>query len=238
VPLTVFAILVQRRVRSWWLLLPLAATTWALMHASGVHATVAGVLLGFTVPVLRRSVGAGPGLAEHLEHRVRPISAGVAVPVFAFFASGVSLVDAGGLGASLVDPLTAGIVIALVVGKTVGVFGATWLVQRFTRAQLAPELSWWDVLGLALLGGIGFTVSLLIGELAFGAGSEQDNLVKIGVLVGSVTAALLAAVILRIRDRHYRAYRAEEAVDDSDGVPDVYRDRGVPGRIEPRDRRR
>jgi NhaA family Na+:H+ antiporter len=138
--------------------------------------------------------------------------------VFAFFASGVSLAEAGGLGASLVNPITTGIIAALVVGKTVGVFGATWLVQRFTRAQLAPELSWWDVLGLSLLGGIGFTVSLLIGELAYGAGSDQDNLVKIGVLVGSGTAALLAAVVLRIRDRRYRAICAEEAMDDRDST--------------------
>ena len=84
IPLALFGILVQRRVRSWWLLLPLAVTTWALVHESGVHATVAGVLLGFLVPVARRSHGPGPGLAEHFEHRWRPVSAGVAVPIFAF----------------------------------------------------------------------------------------------------------------------------------------------------------
>jgi NhaA family Na+:H+ antiporter len=75
IPLGVFALLVQRRVRSWWLLLPLAALTWVLVHESGVHATVAGVLLGFVVPVIRRAEGPGPGLAEHFEHRYRPISA-------------------------------------------------------------------------------------------------------------------------------------------------------------------
>jgi Na+:H+ antiporter, NhaA family len=96
-------------------------------------------------------------------------------------------------------------------------------VQRFTRAQLAPGLSWWDVFGLALLAGIGFTVSLLIGELAFGAGSERDDHVKIGVLAGSTIAALLATVVLRLRNRHYRRLRAEEEVDaDLDGIPDVY----------------
>jgi NhaA family Na+:H+ antiporter len=84
IPLALFGILVQRRVRSWWLLLPLAVTTWALVHESGVHATVAGVLLGFLVPVARRSHGPGPGLAEHFEHRWRPVSAGVAVPIFIF----------------------------------------------------------------------------------------------------------------------------------------------------------
>ena len=223
IPLGVFALLVQRRVRSWWLLLPLAALTWILVHESGVHATVAGVLLGFAVPVIRRAEGPGPGLAEHFEHRFRPISAGVAVPVFAFFAAGVSIAGASGLGASLGDSVALGIIAALVVGKLVGVVGATWLVQRFTHAQLAAGLSWWDVLGIALLAGIGFTVSLLIGELAFGVGSERDDHVKIGVLFGSLLSALLAAVVLRIRNHHYRRMCAEEERDaDADEVPDVY----------------
>ncbi|HKR52051.1 MAG TPA: Na+/H+ antiporter NhaA [Pseudonocardiaceae bacterium] len=216
VPLGLFALLVQRRVRSWWLLLPLAAATWALVHESGVHATVAGVLLGFTVPVVRRAQGPGPGLAEHFEHRWRPISAGVAVPVFAFFAAGVAIGD--GLGASLTDSVTLGIVTGLVVGKTIGVLGAAWFVQRFTHARLAEGLSWWDVLGLALLAGIGFTVALLIGELAFGAGSERDAYAKIGVLLGSLLSALLATIVLRIRNRHYRQLCAEEERDtDADG---------------------
>jgi NhaA family Na+:H+ antiporter len=188
-----------------------------------VHATVAGVLLGFTVPVIRRKEGPGPGLAEHFEHRFRPLSAGVAVPVFAFFAAGVSVVDGAGFGAALTDPITLGIGAGLVVGKPLGVLGATWLVQRFTRAELAEGLSWWDVFGLALLAGIGFTVSLLIGELAFGSGTAADDHVKIGVLLGSLVAALLASIVLRIRNVHYRRLCAEEAVDDDhDGIPDVY----------------
>ncbi len=222
-PLGLFALLTHRRVRSWWLLLPLAVATWVLVHESGVHATVAGVLLGFAVPVRRRAPGPGPGLAEHFEHRFRPLSAGVAVPVFAFFAAGVPITGGGGLGATLTEPIALGIVTGLVVGKTVGVLGATWLVQRFTRAELAEGLSWWDVLGLALLAGIGFTVSLLIGELAFGVGTEQEDAVKIGVLTGSLGSALLATVVLRIRNRHYRQMSADEARDsDADGVPDVY----------------
>jgi Na+:H+ antiporter, NhaA family len=222
-PLGLFTLLVQRRVRSWWLLLPLAAATWALVHASGVHATVAGVLLGFAVPVRRRAEGPGPGLAEHFEHRFRPISAGFAVPVFAFFAAGVSVTGSGGFGSGLTDTVTIGVIAALLVGKPCGVLGATWAVQRFTRADLAEDLSWWDVLGLALLAGIGFTVSLLIGELGFGAGTERDDHVKVGVLLGSLLAALLATVVLRIRNSHYRRMCAEEERDaDADGVPDVY----------------
>jgi NhaA family Na+:H+ antiporter len=223
VPLGLFAVLVQRRVRSWWLLLPLAFAAWALVHASGVHATVAGVLLGFAVPVIRRAPGSGPGLAEHFEHRFRPLSAGVAVPIFAFFAAGVTIAGAGELGASLGDSVTLGIVVGLTLGKPIGVLGATWLVQRFTRARLADGLGWADVLGLALLAGIGFTVSLLIGELAFGGGSVGDEHVKIGVLLGSLLSALLATVVLRLRNRHYRRICAEEERDtDADGVPDVY----------------
>ncbi|MDD7940992.1 Na+/H+ antiporter NhaA [Actinomycetospora lutea] len=221
-PLAAFTLLVQRRVRSWWLLLPLAFLTWALVHESGVHATVAGVLMGFAVPVIRRREGPGPGLAEHFEHRWRPLSAGVAVPVFAFFASGVTVVG-GGLSAAFADPITLGIVAGLVVGKVVGITGATWLVQRITRAELSEDLAWSDVFGLSLLAGIGFTVSLLIGELAFGTGSAADDHVKIGVLTASLLAALLATVVLRYRNRTYRRIHELERIDrDHDDVPDVY----------------
>ena len=226
-PLGLFAVLVQRRVRSWWLLIPLAAGTWALVHASGVHATVAGVLLAFSVPVIRSQAAggpdAGPGLAEHFENRIRPLSAGFAVPVFAFFAAGVTIGGWRGLTASLTDTVALGIITGLVVGKTIGIFGATYLTARFTKARLDDDLRWVDVLGLAALAGIGFTVSLLIGDLAFGAGSERDNHVKVGVLTGSFLAATIAAVILRARNRTYRRIQEAEELDtDQDGTPDRY----------------
>ena len=226
-PLAVFALLVQRRVRSWWLLLPLAGATWTLVHASGVHATVAGVLLAFAVPVVRsRAAGgpdAGPGLAEHFEHRFRPISAGLAVPVFALFAAGVTIGGLSGLRDSLTDRVALGVVAGLVVGKAVGIFGATYLMARFTRASLDRHLRWIDVLGLSLLAGVGFTVSLLIGELAFGVGSERDEHVKVAVLTGSLLAALIATAILRTRNQTYRRLKLEEEQDaDEDGTPDVY----------------
>ena len=223
VPLGLFALAVQKRIRSWWLLLPLAVTTWALMHESGVHATVAGVLLGFAVPVLRRDGSDGIGLAEHFEHRVRPISTIVAVPVFAFFAAGVTVGGLSGLSEALRDPIAIGIIVGLVVGKTVGVLGTTALFARFTRARLDDDLAWTDVFGVAVLAGIGFTVSLLIGDLAYGAGSDRDDHVKVGVLAGSLLAAVLASIILRSRDRVYARIAAQEAADDDgDGVPDVY----------------
>jgi NhaA family Na+:H+ antiporter len=233
IPLAVFGLLVQKRVRSWWLLLPLAVLTWVLVHESGIHATVAGVLLAFTVPVVRSQAAggpdAGPGLAEHFEHRFRPISAGFAVPVFAFLSAGVTVGGLSGLGASLTDSIAVGIIAGLVVGKTVGITGATWLMTRFTRARLAEDVGWWDVVGLSLLAGIGFTVSLLIGELAFGLGSEQDEDVKVGVLAGTLVAALLATVVLRLRNRHYRLIsQAEEVDSDADGVPDAFEDTDAP----------
>jgi NhaA family Na+:H+ antiporter len=208
-PWAVFTLLVQRRVRAWWLLLPLAVATWALVHASGVHATVAGVLLGFAVPVARRDRAggprAGPGLAEHFEHRWRPVSAGVAVPVFAFCSAGVTVGGLGGLADALSDRAALGVVVGLVAGKAIGIFATTWLVARFTGASLEHGLAWSDVGGLALLGGIGFTVSLLIGELAFGPGSPRDDHVKVGVLTASIIAALLATVVLRLRNRARRS---------------------------------
>ncbi len=215
VPLGLFTVLVQRRVRSWYLLLPLAGAAWALVHASGVHATVAGVLLGFAVPVIRSQAAggpdAGPGLAEHFEHLIRPISAGVAVPVFAFFASGVTVGGVSGLGDSLADRVALGVIAGLVVGKVVGVFGTTWVVAKLTHASLDPNLRWLDILGVSILAGIGFTVSLLIGDLAFGPGSARDEHVKVAILAGSLTASVLAAAVLHSRNRVYRRIEQLEA---------------------------
>lgn len=225
VPLAAWRWLLQREKLNPLLLAVPALLAWGLVHASGVHATVAGVLLGLLVPV-SREVEDDPdrhSLAERIEHRIRPFSAGFAVPVFAFFAAGVTVVG-GGFGAALRDSAAIGVVVGLVAGKTVGVLGGTWLVARFTRAQLDDDLSWADVLGLSLLSGVGFTVSLLIGELAFGSGSDRDDHVKVAVLVGSLIAAMLAAVILRLRNRQYRLLEERERVDsDHDGIPDVYR---------------
>ncbi|GAA3939854.1 Na(+)/H(+) antiporter NhaA [Amorphoplanes auranticolor] len=227
-PIVVFALLVQRGKTWWWALIPLAVTAWTLMHASGVHATIAGVLLGFTVPVLARN-GAERGMAEHLEHRWRPVSAGIAVPVFAFFAAGVSLRGTD-LGAIATDPIVLGIVAGLVLGKVIGILGASYLMARFTHAELDDELTWTDLLGVSLLAGIGFTVSLLIGELAYGAGTERDGAAKVAVVAGSIIAATLAAVVLSRRNKVYRRLHERASRDaDADGVPDIYQTSPRPG---------
>ncbi|MGO4186327.1 Na+/H+ antiporter NhaA [Pseudarthrobacter sp. TAF60_1] len=241
IPLAVYAFLAQKYRRffgakpaaAWLILLPLGVLTWALVHASGIHATVAGVLLGFAVPVIRSAASggpaAGPGLAEIFEHRFRPISAGIAVPVFAFFSAGVAVGGWGGLAAALTDPVAIGIIVALVLGKPAGILGTTWLLTKVTRASLDQSLKWIDVFGMSLLAGIGFTVSLLVAELSFGQGSVHDDHAKVGILAASLLAALLASAVLVTRNRQYRAVEAEEAVDtDHDGVPDVYEDEHRP----------
>lgn len=221
IPIALYAFAVQRGVRQWWILMPPAIAAWALVHASGVHATVAGVVLGFTVPVLGRHAS-----AKHFEHLVRPLSAGFAVPVFAFFAAGVTVGGWSGFADALSHPVTIGVIAGLVLGKPIGVLGTTYLMARFTHASLDEDLAWRDVLGVALLAGIGFTVSLLIGELAFGPGSVANDDVKIAVVTGSVVAGLLASVVLVSRNAAYRRIHRRETVDaDHDGVPDVYQPR-------------
>ncbi len=233
--LAVFTVLVQHRVRSWWLLVPLATATWTMVHASGVHATVAGVLLALSVPVGRSGEGRGDatGLAEDFEHRFRPISAGIAVPVFALMSAGVTIGGLRGLSTAVEDPVAVGTVVGLVMGKPVGILAATWLIARFTHAELDEDLGWLDVVGLAILAGVGFTVSLLIGELAFGPASQRGEHVTVAVLAGSLIAALMATVVLRLRNRTYRRISEAEAVDrDRDGIPDAYAKRSKPPRPE------
>jgi len=198
--IVIFWWLLRRGHKSPWLLIPLALLTWGFMHASGVHATIAGVALGMVVPAVSRP-DEHHSLAEHWEHRWRPVSAGVAVPVFALFAAGVAI-DGDVVSDAVRDPVAQGVVVGLVIGKPAGILLFTFLVATFTRARLDRGLSWWDVLGMACLGGIGFTVSLLIGDLAFAG--ERVMEVKMSVLVGSLTAAIVGSTILAWRDRHYR----------------------------------
>jgi NhaA family Na+:H+ antiporter len=220
VPLALFGALARRGTPGWLLPIP-ALLTWGLVHASGIHATVAGVALAFTVPAIARAGDSdGHNTAERYEHMVRPLSAGFAVPVFALFAAGVSLrVDE--VTAALGEPVVLGIIVGLVLGKPLGVFGGTYLITRFTRARLDPDLGWADIAGVSLLSGIGFTVSLLIGELAFGPSGSASEHVRLAVLIGTVLAALAASVILLLRNRHHQVSAAgQDPVDAAPADPD------------------
>jgi Na+:H+ antiporter, NhaA family len=237
VVIAIYGLLAQRftyffRVRSgaaWLILFPIGLIAWFFMYGSGVHATIAGVLLALTIPVKpsKKALAAGAdpdeGLAAIFEHRFRPASAGFAVPLFAFFSAGVAFGAGEELITAITSPVALGIISALVIGKTVGVFVATWLVTRLPGVSLPKGMAWIDLVGVALLAGIGFTVSLLIGELSFGLGTLLGDEAKIGILLGSVTAAILAALLLGSRNRFYRRQVQAEHVDlDGDGIPDIY----------------
>ncbi|CAM5674960.1 Na(+)/H(+) antiporter NhaA OS=Streptomyces alboniger OX=132473 GN=nhaA PE=3 SV=1 [Streptomyces alboniger] len=221
VGLAVFWLLLRLGVHGWYVYVPLALVNWALMYNSGVHATIAGVAMGLMLRCTTRE-GEAHSPGGHIEHLVRPLSAGLAVPLFALFSAGVSL-SGGALGEVFRRPETLGVVLGLVAGKTIGIFGGTWLTARFTRASLSDDLQWADVFAVATLAGIGFTVSLLIGELAFEGDAALTDEVKAAVLTGSLIAALLATVLLKIRNAKYRRlWEAEERDDDLDGIPDIY----------------
>ncbi|MFD5123281.1 Na+/H+ antiporter NhaA [Streptomyces sp. NPDC058385] len=221
VGLGVFWLLLRKGVRGWYVYVPLALVIWGLMYNSGIHATISGVAMGLMLRCTRRD-GEEHSPGEHIEHLVRPFSAGLAVPLFALFSAGVA-VSGGALADVFTKPETLGVVLGLVVGKAVGIFGGTWLTARFTRASLSDELAWPDVFAVASLAGIGFTVSLLIDELAFAGDALLTDEVKAAVLIGSLIAAVLASVLLKIRNAKYRAMCAEEERDeDLDGIPDIY----------------
>lgn len=180
---------------AWVVLLPLGVIVWALFHASGIHATIAGVLLAFLIPVSGRG---GTQLAETFEHRFRPISTGIAVPIFAFFAAGVAL---SGASRFPLDPIALGILAGLVVGKPVGIALVTWLLTRWTRAELDPAVHWRELIGVGALAGIGFTVSLLVTDLSFEQPSDADT-ARLAVMVASLLAVGVASGFLMRRRRH------------------------------------
>jgi len=188
----------RARIGSPLVCLPLACLAWWFTHESGIHATIAGVVLGLLTRV-RPDPGEAQGPAERLEHRLAPLSAGVAVPFFALLSAGVTI----GGGADLArDPVVLGVVVGLLVGKPLGVFGGAWLLTHLTRAEIDEDVTWPDVFGIALLAGVGFTVSLLVSDLSF-TGTEREA-AKTAVLAGSIVAALAGTTVLALRNRRHR----------------------------------
>ncbi|WP_433267479.1 Na+/H+ antiporter NhaA [Actinosynnema sp. CS-041913] len=200
--LGLYAFLQHRRVTTPWLYVPIALGTWAAVHAAGIHATIAGVALALLTRV-RKDHYEHEAPALRLEHRLQPWSAGVAVPVFALFAAGVP-VNGEVLGSLFGDRLALGVILGLVVGKLVGIVGASALAVLLKAAVWPSGAGPRDIVAVAMLGGVGFTVSLLISDLALdGQAAEQA---KAAVLLASMTASLLAAVLLIRRSRvHQRA---------------------------------
>jgi NhaA family Na+:H+ antiporter len=220
-----------RRLRVWTMsvYVVLGAFVWLATYESGVHATIAGVVLGLLTPArplldeqyarayaqsamrdgvidadeLRRYrflIGESVSVAERLERQLHPWTSYVVLPVFAFANAGVDL-RGGVLDAAISSPVTAGVFVGLVVGKTVGVTAATWLAVTVGVGQLPRRTTWRMVVGLACVAGIGFTVSLFIAGLSFPAGSVLESEAKVGILGGSLVAAAVGATVLLLPAR-------------------------------------
>ncbi|UGT40157.1 Na+/H+ antiporter NhaA [Nocardia yamanashiensis] len=204
------------RVGTPFLYVPLALLSWYALHEAGIHPTLAGVACG-----LLTRVRPDPDEDEHcvpaarLEHFFQPISAAVCVPLFALFASGVPL-DSQVFSKLFTDRLSLAVILGLLVGKTVGIFGFSWLAVRVGIAVKPKDLGYRDMFALSVLGAIGFTVSLLVAELALedvGDGSAAE-LAKAAVLLTSLAASLAGSALLLRRGRAHQARRDERALQD------------------------
>lgn len=192
----------RMKVTALWPYLVLGAALWVLVFASGVHATLAGVMMALTIPL---KLTPGTPEATHaesplhkLEHSLHKPVAFIVVPVFGFANAGVSF--AGVTADVFAEPLTMGVAAGLLFGKLVGVLGTVALLVKLGLADLPAKASWGQMMGTALLCGIGFTMSLFIGLLAFNDPVVQDN-VKIGILMGSVVAGILGSICLMVFSR-------------------------------------
>jgi NhaA family Na+:H+ antiporter len=207
----------RMRVRTPWLYVPLALIAWWAMHASGVHATVEGIALGL---LTRMSVDPGekesPG--DRLEHMFRPISAGFCVPVFAFMAAGVN-VRGMGVHTLITSPVALGITAGLVLGKPIGVIAGAEISGRLAKVRRSTAVKTADLLAIGMLAGIGFTVSLLVSELAFPEGAQLDE-AKTAVLIASVISAVLAGAVLLMRRRHYAQTNQRDLDEELPDVPE------------------
>ena len=187
----------RRGVVQLWPYLLLGVVLWVFVYRSGIHATLAGVALALAIP-LRSQKGTIDDTRHsplhRLEHRLGAVVPFIVLPIFGFANAGVSL-WAVGLDA-FTDPLTLGVAIGLVAGKLIGVFGSATILIRLGFADLPAQATWTQLLGTALLCGIGFTMSLFIGLLAFAGQPTLQEEVKLGILCGSALAAVLGTLVL------------------------------------------
>ncbi|KZM68655.1 Na+/H+ antiporter NhaA [Nocardia terpenica] len=205
----------HRRVRTPLLYVPLALLAWYALHEAGIHPTLAGVMCGLLTRV-RPDPGEDEAPATRLEHLFQPVSAAVCVPLFALFASGVPL-STTVLGDLFTERLALAVVVGLLVGKTVGIFGMSWLTVRLGVARRPDGLGWRDMFALSVLGAIGFTVSLLVAELALATDVAAAELAKAAVLMTSMAASLLGSALLLRRGRAHGARQQSAAAGTSEG---------------------
>jgi NhaA family Na+:H+ antiporter len=190
------AVLNWRRVQLVWPYLLVGAALWVAVHASGIHATLAGVITALALPIQP-----SPGVPEirdspllRVEHGIAPWVAFAIVPIFGFANAGV---DVRGLSLdAAINPLVMGIAAGLVFGKMIGIFGTIMTLVKLNIVDMPANANGWQIWGLSLLCGIGFTMSLFISALAFGEGSSQEAAAKLGIIAGSVAAALAGVTVL------------------------------------------
>lgn len=191
------ALLNWRRVTAIWPYLLVGAALWVAVHASGVHATLAGVITALALPIRTT-----PGTREdrkspllRVEHALAPVVGFAIVPIFGLANAGVDVRDLT-LGAAR-DPLVLGIALGLLIGKQLGIFGAIMALVKFKVVDMPAHANARQIWGMALLCGIGFTMSLFIAALAFGTGSDREAAAKLGIIAGSLASALIGAAVLR-----------------------------------------
>jgi len=206
--MAVYALAQHRRITWPVLYVPLALLTWYAVHETGIHATFAGVALGLLTRVRTSAADEARGEQEppasRLEHRLQPVSAGFCVPLFALFAAGVPLTVAV-LAELPRDRIAVAIIAGLLLGKVLGIFGTSWLAIKTGLAERPRYLGNRDMVALSVLGGIGFTVSLLVAELGLG---QEAEAAKAAVLIASAVASVLGAALLVRRGRVFEAHRA------------------------------
>ncbi len=190
----------RMKVSVFWPYILLALVLWYCVLNTGIHATIAGVLAALTIPLRRRD---GNSMLERLEHGLAPWSSYLIVPVFGFANAGVAM---AGMGIqALIDPLPIAIAAGLVIGKQVGIFSTVYLADKTGFAPRPVNANWSEIWGISILCGIGFTMSLFIGGLAF---PNQPDLVeesKIGILLGSAISAIIGFIVLRMTTTHPQA---------------------------------
>ncbi len=201
----------QRRWNSPLIYIPLALVCWYALHEAHIHPTLAGVACGLLTRV-RTDPGEHEAPATRWEHRIQPISAGLCVPLFALFASGVPI-NGEVLGDLFTERLSLAIILGLLLGKTIGIFGISWLAIRTGVAKRPAHLGYRDMFALSVLGAIGFTVSLLVAELALEDHPASAELAKAAVLVTSMAASLIGSALLLRRGRVHQARRDADALE-------------------------
>ncbi|MFP7706612.1 Na+/H+ antiporter NhaA [Trueperella sp. LYQ141] len=211
--IAVFGLCAQKRILRWYVLWPLGIIAWYFMHASGIHATIAGVALGMTIPTIQRTSEKLP-LTERLTEHLEFYSAGFILPIFAFFAAGVNVIDSGGVGAMLRDSSAMGIYLGLPVGKTLGIsLGVAIMVYVF-KLRLGKGLYLRDILAVSMIAGIGFTVSLLIATLSFDANNPAGPHARVAVLLGTAISLFIGAFLLRWRAQWHMSHDAKPSEEE------------------------